>query len=86
MVEQIVTDLTNSKQKFDFGATPTICQIVDHLNEDLWQRDLEVWEQYTITMATLKLERYSFVWWSVTVSTCKVSNYFIQYILKIYTI
>ena len=39
LVEQIFTDLTNSKLTFDFGTTPTISE-----NEDVWKRDLEVWK------------------------------------------
>ena len=40
LVEQILTDLTNSKLKFDVVAKP----ISD--NEDFFQRDGEVWELY----------------------------------------
>ena len=39
LVEQIFTDLTNSKLTFAFGPTPTISE-----NEDVWKRDLEVWK------------------------------------------
>ena len=52
MVEQILTNLTNSKLKFDV-AKPTISD-----NQDFFQRDVEALE-YTITIVTLKLERYS---------------------------
>ena len=38
LVEQIFTDFTNSKPKFDFGAKPTISE-----NEDFFQKDAEVW-------------------------------------------
>ena len=38
LVEQILTDLTNSKLKFDIVAKPTISD-----NEDVYQRDVEVW-------------------------------------------
>ena len=38
LVEQIFTDFTNSKPKFDFGAKPTISE-----NEDFFKKDAEVW-------------------------------------------
>ena len=38
LVEQIFTDFTNSKPKFDFGAKPTISE-----NEEFFQKDAEVW-------------------------------------------
>ena len=41
LVEQILTNLTNSKLKFDVVAKPTISD-----NEDFFQRDVEVWELY----------------------------------------
>ena len=40
-VEQIFTDLINAKQKFVFGASPTMPE-----NENVWQRDLEVRKLY----------------------------------------
>ena len=40
LVEQILTNLTNSKLKFVVVAKPTVC------NEDFFQRDEEVWELY----------------------------------------
>ena len=39
LVEQILTDLTNSKLKFHVVAKPTISD-----NEDIFQRDVDVWE------------------------------------------
>ena len=39
LVEQFLTNLTNSKLKFDVVAKPTISD-----NEDFFQRDIEVWE------------------------------------------
>ena len=41
LVEQILTNLTNSKLKFDVIAKLTIPD-----NEDFFQRDVEVWELY----------------------------------------
>ena len=41
LVEQFITNLTNSKLKFDVVAKPTISD-----NEDFFQRDVEVWELY----------------------------------------
>ena len=41
LVEQFLTNLTNSKLKFDVVAKPTISD-----NEYLFQRDVEVWELY----------------------------------------
>ena len=47
LVEQILTDLTNSKLH-DFGATLAAEQYMYITSEDkdFWQGDLEVWELY----------------------------------------
>ena len=47
LVEQILTDLTNSKLH-DFGATLATEQYmyITSENKDFWQADLEVWELY----------------------------------------
>ena len=78
LVEQIFTDLTNSKLMFDFGTTPTISE-----NEDVWKKDLVVWklvcylgDHKTLTMffnLVVCIHMQSFKW-------------FHSMILKIYTI